>query len=137
MVCDLGMSPLGPVAFGDTQDQIFLAKEISRSHSYSEETARRIDFEIHRIIEEQYQRAKDILTKHREGLDQVAGALLEHETIDGKHVHEILETGAITSPVVNNTQRKPAVPPMVEPTPDKKRKGEELGPGPQPAGMPA
>jgi cell division protease FtsH len=134
MVCDWGMSPLGPIALGDTQDQIFLAKEISRSHSYSEETARRIDFEIHRIVEEQYQRAKEILTKHREGLDKVAGALLEFETIDGKHVHEILDTGAMTSPVVSNPPRKPAVPPVVEPT---KRKTEELGPGPAPAGMPA
>ena len=138
MVCDWGMSPLGPIALGDTQDQIFLAKEISRSHSYSEETARRIDFEIHRIVEEQYQRAREILTKHRLGLDQVASALLEFETIDGKHVHEILETGAITSPVISNPPRKPAIPPVVEPTPDKaKRKGEELGPGPTPAGMPA
>jgi len=72
------------------------------------------------------------------GLDQVASALLEFETIDGKHVHEILETGAITSPVISNPPRKPAIPPVVEPTPDKaKRKGEELGPGPTPAGMPA
>jgi cell division protease FtsH len=138
MVCDWGMSPLGPVALGDNQDQIFLAKEINRSHSYSEETARRIDFEIHRIVDEQYQRAKEILTKHRIGLDQVAGALLEYETIDGKHVHEILETGAITTPVINNPPRKPAVPPVVDPTVDKtKRKGEELGPGTAPAGMPA
>jgi cell division protease FtsH len=138
MVCDWGMSPLGPVALGDHQDQIFLAKEISRSHGYSEETARRIDFEIHRLVEEQYQRAKEILTKHREALDKVAAALLEYETIDGKHVHEILETGAINTPVISNPPRKPVVPPVVEPTPDKsKRKGEELGPGPQPAGMPA
>jgi len=137
MVCDWGMSPLGPVAFGDPQDQIFLAKEINRSHSYSEETARRIDFEIHRIVDEQYQRAKEILIKHRENLNKVASALLEHETLDGKHVHEILETGAITSPVVSNPPHKPVVPPIVEPTADKKRKGEELGPGPQPAGMPA
>jgi len=138
MVCDWGMSPLGPLAFGDNQDQIFLAKEISRNHGYSEETARRIDFEMHRIVEEQYQRAKDILIKHREALDKVSAALLEFETIEGKHVHEILETGAITSPILASTQRKLPTPPMTDSNPDKvKRKGEELGPGPAAAGMPA
>ncbi len=136
MVCDWGMSPMGPVAFGDNQDQIFLAKEISRSHSYSEETARKIDFEIHRLVEEQYERAKEILTKNRDNLDKVANALLEYETIEGKHVHEILSTGGITSPIVVNVPKKPASSGL-EIGPDKKRKGEEIGPGPQPAGMPA
>jgi len=138
MVCDWGMSTLGPIAYGDNQDQIFLAKEISRNHGYSEETARKIDSEIHRLVDEQYQRAKEVLTKHREALDKVAAALLEFETLDGKHVHEILETGAMVSPIVASQTRKPAAVAGVELTPDKaKRKGEELGPGAAPAGMPA
>jgi cell division protease FtsH len=138
MVCDWGMSSMGPIAFGDAHDQIFLAKEMTRTHGYSEETARRIDSEIHRLLDEQYQRARDVLTKNREALDKVAAALLEHETIEGKHVHEILEFGAIRSPVT------PQPPPKVKPTetgdtlPDKlKRKTEDLGPGPAPAGVPA
>jgi cell division protease FtsH len=137
MVCDWGMSSLGPIAYGDNQDQIFLAKEISRNHGYSEETARQIDAEIHRLVEEQYQRAKDILTKNRGVLDKVAATLLEFETIDGKHVHEILETGAIVSPITPIQTKKPAVPPVTPIAPEKTRKGEELGPGPQAAGMPA
>jgi len=138
MVCDWGMSALGPIAYGDNQDQIFLAKEISRAHGYSEEVARKIDSEIHRFVEEQYQRAKDILTKHREALDKVSAALLEHETIDGKHVHEILETGAMVSPIILSQSRKPDVKPPELLQPDKaKRKGEDLGPTPAPAGMPA
>jgi cell division protease FtsH len=138
MVCDWGMSTLGPIAYGDNQDQIFLAKEISRNHGYSEETARKIDGEIHRLVEEQYERAREVLTKNRTALDKVAEALLEFETIEGKHVHEIIETGAITSPIVASQQRKPTAPPGLDLLPDKaKRKGEELGPGSQPAGMPA
>jgi cell division protease FtsH len=138
MVCDWGMSTLGPIAYGDNQDQIFLAKEISRNHGYSEETSRKIDAEIHRLVDEQYQRAKEILTKNRVALDRVAGALLEFETIEGKHVHEILETGGITSPIVSQPPRKSVAAPGIDLTPDKaKRKGEELGPGPAPAGMPA
>ncbi len=138
MVCEWGMSSLGPIAYGDNQDQIFLAKELSRNHGYSEETARKIDSEIHRLVDEQYQRAKDILTKNRTALDKVAAALLEYETIEGRHVHEILETGAITSPIIPPQQRKPVTVPGKELAPDKaKRAGEDLGPGAQPAGMPA
>ncbi len=138
MVSDWGMSSLGPIAYGDNQDQIFLAKEISRAHGYSEETARKIDSEIHRFVEEQYQRAREILTKHREALDKVAAALLEFETIDGKHVHEILETGAMVTPITIAQSRKPDAKPPELIQPDKaKRKGEDLGPTPQPAGMPA
>jgi cell division protease FtsH len=138
MVCEWGMSSLGPIAYGDNQDQIFLAKEISRAHGYSEETARKIDSEIHRFVEEQYQRAKDVLTKHREALDKVAAALLEYETIEGRHVHEILDKGMIVSPVVSQPPRKSESnkPDVLQPE-KTKRVGEDLGPGPQPAGMPA
>lgn len=100
MVCDWGMSPLGPVAFGDHHDTVFLGREITRNESISEETSRKIDVEIHRIIDEQYERAKKIISEHRSALDKIAEALLEHETIDGKHVLEILEFGEIRSPVV-------------------------------------
>jgi cell division protease FtsH len=100
MVCDWGMSPLGPIAFGDNQDTVFLGREITRNENVSEETARKIDSEIHRIIDEQYQRAKDILQQRRGQLDKVAEALLQYETIEGRHVNEIIEFGEIRSPVV-------------------------------------
>ena len=61
MVCDWGMSTLGPVAFGENQDTVFLGREISRSQNYSEETARKIDNEVHVLIDEQNQRAKAIV----------------------------------------------------------------------------
>lgn len=99
MVCDWGMSSLGPVALGESQEHIFLAREISRSQGYSEETARRVDSEIHRIIEEQYRRAADMIASHADAHRKVAEALLEYETLDAVHVHEILEFGEVRTPV--------------------------------------
>ena len=107
MVCDWGMSPLGPIAFGDNQDTVFLGREITRNENVSEETARKIDQEIHAIIDEQYTRATAILTEKRPTLDKIAEALLEHETLDGKHVYELLEFGEIRSPII-------AVPPPLK-----------------------
>ena len=100
MVCDWGMSSLGMIAYGESSDTVFLGREITRSQTYSEETARRIDAEVFRIVDEQYQRAKDIIIGRRDALDKIAAALLEHETIEGKHVLEILEFGEVRSPVV-------------------------------------
>ena len=100
MVCDWGMTDLGPVAYGENKDHIFLGQEIERSQNYSEQTAQKIDKAIHDIVDAQYHRSLDILNKHRTHLDVCAEALLEHETIDGKHVLEILEFGEIRSPVI-------------------------------------
>ncbi|MSU65020.1 MAG: ATP-dependent zinc metalloprotease FtsH [Opitutus sp.] len=100
MVCDWGMSPLGPVAYGDNHDTVFLGRDITRNEKVSEETARQIDREIHRIIDEQYQRAKQIIGERRPALKKIAEALLEHETLDGRQVLEVLQFGEIRSPFV-------------------------------------
>jgi cell division protease FtsH len=110
MVCDWGMSPLGPVAFGENQDTVFLGREITRNENYSEETARLIDQEVHKAIEEQYSRAKAIIIERRTALDKIAEALLEYETIDGKHVHEILDFGEIRTPVIHAVFTPPTKP---------------------------
>ncbi|WP_221031731.1 ATP-dependent zinc metalloprotease FtsH [Actomonas aquatica] len=102
MVCDWGMSPLGPIAYGDNQDTVFLGREITRHENYSQETARQIDHEIRKIVDEQYERATKILTERRAALEAVADALMEYETIEGKHVLEILEHGEIQSPVISS-----------------------------------
>ena len=99
MVCDWGMSPLGPIAYGENHDTVFLGREISRSENFSEDTARLIDAEIHKLVDEQYSRAKSIIIAKRAALDKIAEALLQYETIEGKHVFEILEFGDIRSPV--------------------------------------
>ncbi len=125
MVCDYGMSDLGPVAMGENQDTVFLGRDITRSQHVSEDTARKIDAEVSRMISEQYNRAKEIITTHRTALDKIGGALLEHETIEGKHVKEILEFGEVRSPIVNEPlsrvtdkgAKKPADKPAAAPDP--------------------
>ena len=99
MVCDWGMSELGMISFGDKQDQVFLGKELSRAQNYSEETARKIDSSIKEIIDQQYDRAKQILTENIDSLHAAANALLEFETIEGKHIHEIIDHGKIISEI--------------------------------------
>jgi cell division protease FtsH len=119
MVCDWGMSDLGPVAFGENSDTVFLGREISRTQSHSDETARRIDEAIATIVREQYARAEQLVAEHGDALRKIAEALLEHETLDGVHVREIVKTGAIQTPVVGVPVAAPsreAAPPL--PTPE-------------------
>ncbi|MEO0794355.1 MAG: ATP-dependent zinc metalloprotease FtsH [Verrucomicrobiota bacterium] len=141
MVCDWGMSDIGPVALGENQEHIFLAKEITRNQNYSEDTARRIDDEIQNILKSQYQRAQQIVEEYRKELEAVAEALLEYETIEGKHVHEILEFGELRSPVINNTTPPPEAEEedQAPAKPKKSKEDDEEGelPGAAPAGMPA
>ena len=137
MVCDWGMSDLGPIAFGENQDHVFLGREISRTQNYSENTALQIDAAIRRIIDEQYERAVQITEKRRDELECIAQALLEYETIEGKHVHEVLKYGEIRSAVVGNARPIPVEEqPEAEPETEhlkEKSPGEELGPGTEPA----
>jgi cell division protease FtsH len=94
MVREWGMSDkVGPMAW-NTQQQVFLGEDLMTSgREYSDETARMIDEEISRILTEQEQRAHDLLVKHRKGLDLVAEALLEQETIDGALVARLIQKG--------------------------------------------
>lgn len=101
MVCNWGMSPLGPIAFGDNEEHLFLGREISKTHNLSEDTAKRIDEEIGNIIRGQFDRAKLLVEENREALTKIAEALLEFETIEGKHVQEIVDFGEIRSEVIS------------------------------------
>jgi cell division protease FtsH len=94
MVREWGMSDkVGPMAW-NSQQQVFLGEDLMTSgREYSDETARMIDEEISRILTEQEQRANDLLVKHRKGLDLVAEALLEQETIDGALVARLIQKG--------------------------------------------
>jgi len=119
MVCDWGMSDLGPIAFGENSDTVFLGREISRTQSHSDETARRIDEAIAAIVREQFARAEQLVAAHADALRKIAEALLEHETLDGVHVMEIIKTGAIQTPVVGQpvvTPVREVAPPL--PTPE-------------------
>ncbi len=110
MVCDYGMSELGPVAMGENQDTVFLGRDITRSQHISEDTARKVDMAVSEILNSQYKRAQVIIAEHRVALDKVAAALLEHETIEGRHVLEILKHGEIKSPIVT-VKLPPKLPP--------------------------
>jgi len=122
MVCDWGMSPLGPIAYGENQDTVFLGRDITRNESFSQETAKLIDAEVKKIISEQYQRATDLMTEYRSALNGIAEALLEFETIEGKHVMEIIEHGEIKSEVVSSLP--PEEPAAEEPQKDEEGKGK-------------
>ena len=91
MVCEWGMSEtLGPLTFGKREEQIFLGREIAQHRDYSEQTAITIDQEVRRIVEENYQRAHQLLTENVEILHAMAQALLEKETLDGRDIDQII-----------------------------------------------
>ncbi|UCF07123.1 MAG: ATP-dependent zinc metalloprotease FtsH [bacterium] len=99
MVMQWGMSSkLGPIAFGDHEEQIFLGKEIAVRKDYSEQTAREIDEEVKGIMDECYNRAKAILTEHEEQLHKVALALLEREVLDAEEIKILLNNGTLPPP---------------------------------------
>lgn len=99
MVCDWGMSRMGPLAFGENQEHIFLGKEIAREQNYSERTAQQIDDAISEIVQEQYKRAQTILKEKENCLEILAQALLQYETLEGKYVYEIVKEGALISKI--------------------------------------
>jgi cell division protease FtsH len=141
MVCDWGMSELGMISFGDKQDQVFLGKELSRAQNYSEETAQKIDYAIKDIIDVQYKRAKEILNDNIKALHTSAEALLEHETIEGKHIHEIIDQGKIVSPIIKTVPLSQSAKQTDETSSDNKEEEkspkDDLGAGPEPVGIPA
>ena len=91
MVCEYGMSRLGPLTFGKKEEQIFLGREIAQHRDFSEETARQIDLEVRRYIDEAYQAAHGILEAHKDAMHRIAAALLERETIDAEEVKMLLD----------------------------------------------
>src|SRR6478752_324433 len=91
MVREWGMSSrIGPMAWG-SQGQVFLGEDLMHTRDYSDETARLIDEEVEKILREQEDRCREVLGANRGGLDLVARALLEHETIDGDEVKRLIE----------------------------------------------
>jgi cell division protease FtsH len=91
MVTRFGMSDkLGPIAFGEKEELIFLGREISEQRNYGDEIARQIDEEVHRIVDEAYARSRHILMTNRQVLNDIASALIEYETLDGDKLRELL-----------------------------------------------
>lgn len=90
MVCQYGMSELGPLAFGKKEEQIFLGREIAQHRDFSEDTAIRIDQEVNKIVSQQYARAKKILEDNREAMERLTAALLEHESLDNAQMRRVI-----------------------------------------------
>ena len=91
MVCEWGMSEkVGPLAYGEKEGEVFLGRDLGHMKNYSEATAVEIDGEIRRIVQECYQRTRKILSDHREGMDRLAEALLEKETLDAREVRVLV-----------------------------------------------
>ncbi|WP_325108311.1 ATP-dependent zinc metalloprotease FtsH [Luteolibacter pohnpeiensis] len=127
MVCEWGMSDaLGMIEYGEGESPVFLARDVSRGRNYSEETARIIDSEIKRFIDEAYQKAEEILNKYRDKVELIANALLEYETLDAKHLQDLIEFGEMRNPpsaptpppVPDEFRKKPASKPTGEDRPD-------------------
>jgi cell division protease FtsH len=91
MVCEWGMSDLGPLSFGKKEEQIFLGREIAQHRDYSEDTAIKIDNEVQKIVRHAYDRARGLIEERSDALVRVAEALLEREVLDGEEVHQLIE----------------------------------------------
>jgi cell division protease FtsH len=93
MVCELGMSDtMGPIAYGEHEQNVFLGREMAqRREDYSEDTARKIDQEVYRIVTEQHQLVRQLIRENRDKLDRLAAALLERETLDSEEIMACIE----------------------------------------------
>jgi len=99
MIMHWGMSDkLGNVLYGDSEEYVFLGRDMKRSKEYSEETAKAIDAEVKRLVDDGYQTAKKLIDENRDKLELIANGLLEYETLDGVQVADIVRTGTFTPP---------------------------------------
>lgn len=135
MVCAWGMSEkMGMVEYGEGDQAVFLARDLGRSRSYSGATAQKIDEEVKRLIDEAYQKAKDILLTNKDKLDAIAAALLEYETLDGSHIKEIMNHGRMLNPP-NNKPSPPQPPPVPKATDTRPVAKDEDEPDGLPGGL--
>ncbi|HXX02120.1 MAG TPA: ATP-dependent zinc metalloprotease FtsH [Candidatus Acidoferrales bacterium] len=91
MVCEWGMSDLGPLTFGKKEEQIFLGREIAQHRDYSEDTAIKIDQEVRKLVNNGYNTAKQILSDNRDTLEKIARALIEREVLDANEIKMLVE----------------------------------------------
>ena len=132
MVCEWGMSQLGPLTFGKKEEQIFLGRELSQHRDYSEETAREIDAEVRRFIDAAYKTAFTVLDGNRDILERIAQALLEREVLDANELALIVagqplpniqppppadDSGSVQQVLRPDPSRQPGMKPGERPSP--------------------
>jgi cell division protease FtsH len=104
LICDYGMTEeLGPLSYGEKDESIFLGRDFNRRRDYSEKTAESIDSLMRSMVEEQYRRAKAILSEHRDELDRLAKALLEFEMLDREDIDKVVKGILIDTPKKTRT----------------------------------
>lgn len=118
MVTEYGMSALGPLAFGKKEEQVFLGREIAQHRDFSEDTAIKIDQEVNRMVSEQYEIARRIITENQEAMVRLTELLLERESLDGVQIRRVVaglplddDTGG--NAVTNDDNSRPQI---VEPS---------------------
>jgi len=126
MVCEWGMSELGPLAFGKKEEAIFLGREIAQHRDFSEDTAVQIDKEVKRIVSHAYDSAKKLLESNRETLESIAKALLEREVLDANEVKLLMEGKELPE----KPRTPPTPPPQGATSADPKVVRPELRPAP-------
>ena len=127
MVCDWGMSSLGPLAYGKKEEAIFLGREIAQHRDYSEDTAIRIDQEVHRIVTAAYDNAHSVLENNRDTLERIALALLDREVLDATELKLLMDN----KPLPEKVRPAPPSPPQPLPSGEPKQAPRpELRPAP-------
>jgi cell division protease FtsH len=117
MVCEWGMSSLGPLTFGKKEEQIFLGRELSQHRDFSEETAREIDSEVRRLVNTGYEKAKGVILENRDAMVRIALALLEREVLDANDLKLILEGKQLPARVIPQKGDSDGVQQVLKPEP--------------------
>jgi cell division protease FtsH len=132
MVCEWGMSDLGPLSFGKREEQIFLGREIAQHRDFSEATAIRIDEQVKKLVENGYNRAREIIQARADALERIALALLEREVLDGSEVHQLIDGKTLAAQQPPNSGNGPTQQ-VIKPADPGRRVPNVLEGGPQPA----
>jgi cell division protease FtsH len=125
MVCEWGMSEMGPLTFGKKEEAIFLGREIAQHRDYSEDTAIRIDAEVKKIVMNAYNRARKVIEEKRDALEQIAVALLEREVLDAQEINLLIEGKPLP-------EKKPIEPPPTAVAPSEAPAAPKAEPKPVP-----
>jgi cell division protease FtsH len=136
MVCEWGMSELGPISLGQKEEQIFLGREIAQHRDYSEETAIRIDEQVRKLVQNGYDASKGIIEEHREALIKMAEMLLEREVLDAAEVLQIVRGQELAARPGKNQPNKPEdgqTQQVIRPEGGRRIPGLSEGERPQPA----
>jgi cell division protease FtsH len=135
MVCEWGMSSMGPLTFGKKEEQIFLGREIAQHRDYSEATAIRIDAEVSNMVKGCYEKAKQLISEHSDALVRIAEALLEREVIDGQEVKALLEGRELPALITQAEPEEGGPKPqeVLRPETPKRVRGLSEGESPSPA----